>query len=184
MWNTIAKTYFLEKPIFGMRSSEQNRAILDQNNNIVGYVKRFYNNPWQKIYSFLAPGAVTHVKAEDAEGNIRVLIRMTSNGWAFFQGHWQVTVYSGNTAYETTLDFRPISLGNKQFDLELYGRKIVVRDIAALGMPQFYDSNNNLLATCSAPLANTMQIQILERIIDYNIDPYLVASLCYMSALK
>lgn len=184
MWSTIAKTYFLERPIFGMRSSEKNRTILDPNNNIVGYVGRFYDNPWQKIFSFLVPGAFTHVKALDAEGNTRVLIRMIANGFAFFKGRWKVTVYSGNTEYETTMDFRPVSLGNKQYNLEFDGREVVILDTTPTSMPQFYDSNNNLLVKCSAPLSDTLHIQILDRIIDPDVDPYLVAGICYINVLK
>lgn len=173
----LIESYILNLPTVKINASEKKEAILDQNKNIIGYVKRFYRNPIQKILSYSVSSALyPNIYVEDAKGNLKVKIELKSNCLSL-KPKWIITVSLSNSTKIIELQQIPKMTIPKRFKLKKDNKEITVIDTTIGVEPKFCDEEENLLAKCKDKFSSK---EVYISIFSADLDIYLVSGICYL----
>lgn len=148
--------------------------ILDENNNNIGYVSKFYHSMVERILGCLLGRPIFyHLQTEDTYGNIR--IRAIQSIWFFKRARWKVELY---TDQQKGIRFivRDISVigAAKTLAFEFKGRQIIMENKYAHYQTRFIDNNNDVIAQCDCKgTPKSFHIQVFKP----ELDVYQIAAL-------
>lgn len=164
----------LEFPSIYPKCSQKPRRIVDKNNNVFGYVNRFYPNAFQKWFSYtIGEGFFVNVNVKDSSENQR--LQIIEKPSLSLNTKWNGYVYPSSEPFIINTP-SIVSVGRK-LEVLYKGRLITVKDTTFGTEPKLYDENGKLLVRCKDPLlGEKIKIQILDDILD----PYQVIGICFL----
>ena len=141
--------------------------ILDANNNIIGYVSKFFNSMGEKIVGYLSGRPIFYnFQTEDTDGNIR--IRVIQSILFFKRAEWKVELYTDQQKDIRFLVRDSSIIGaSKTLAFEFKGRQIIMENKNVHYQTRFIDNNNDVIAQCECKgIPKSFYIQVFKPELD------------------
>lgn len=145
--------------------------ILDENQNIIGYVNFYYKNIGQFLFKIIEP--IINIKVENEKRELVLKLNIVSPIWAL-KKRWKGIIY-GKPDISFSLTLLPKLKIGFFMELQINDQIIFIRDRTIGTEPYFLDSDNNIIAKCRDNLTGKVHMNI----IDPELNVYLVAAITY-----
>lgn len=179
--NNIVKEYTINAHFF--RFSSKPITIYDEDNNAIGYVRRFYTSFRQGLGATLFMGnksTVSNIEVKDINNKKKIEIVQTE-GIYIGRKKWKLTLYNDKNTSMTLYDRSKITLYPKYYIELEEGESMWIIDEHMGFQLRFMDGDNKLLAEAYKKSPASLELKI--KIYSASLDIYSIIAFTYNTFL-